>query len=135
MRPKLLYATFRNIVTINAELRMKTRIFERLGHQLRSARTARNMTQPALAQRIGRDRARISDLERDLIGNRLGRDRLTLLADICDALDLEPVLVPRANVAEIMALLGGTAPRPQGGSSGSTFDEVFVDLSDPSEDE
>lgn len=110
---------------------MSLTIFSALGAQLRALRTARGWTQPALAERLGRDRARISELERDLASNRLGRDRLTLFAEMCDAFDVVPVLVPRARAAEVLALVEapgrGAAPaapvRP-------AFDELFVELGD-----
>ncbi len=119
---------------------MKFEIFPFLGRQLRGARKARKMTQPDVALRLNRDQARISELERDLINNRLGRDRLTLMAEMCDVLDLVPVLVPR-NVANAVLtsyatnLVGGTAIRPGTLSPmPSTFDDVFVDLSDDGDD-
>ena len=84
--------------------------------------------------RLGRDRARISDFERDLANDRLGRDRLTLFTQICEALDLVPVIVPRARAAEIRALVetpeAGTARRAP---PTSTFDELFVDLDEGEE--
>ncbi|MDT9600856.1 helix-turn-helix domain-containing protein [Sphingosinicella rhizophila] len=110
---------------------MKTMIFPGLGRQLKQARARRKLTQPALGRRLGRDRARISELERDLVTNRLGRDRLTLFAEICDALDLIPVLVPRAQAGSILAAQEeGTNEFVLGRSHRSTFDEVFVDLAD-----
>ncbi|WP_284218233.1 helix-turn-helix domain-containing protein, partial [Shinella yambaruensis] len=84
---------------------MKSPIAEQLGAQLRRARKGRDLTQPALAARLGRDRARISELERDLLQARRGRDRLALLLEICDALDLAPVLVPAERLAAVQALL------------------------------
>src|SRR3546814_9611454 len=87
---------------------MEPTVFSLLGDQLRGWREKRAMTQPALAQRLGRDRARISELERDLIGGRWGRDRLTLFAEICDALDLVPVLVPRAQAPALRHQVEGT---------------------------
>ena len=115
---------------------MRPEIFHELGTQLRQARKARHLTQPQLAMRLGRDRARISDLERDLLNSRFGKDRLTLLADICDALDLVPVLVPRAQAksARAAALPAGTAP-PSKESRTSAFEDVFVDLTEEDEDE
>jgi transcriptional regulator with XRE-family HTH domain len=117
------------IYTSYTELRMKFDIFPSLGAQLRQARKNRKMTQPDLALRLGRSQARISELERDLLNNRLGRDRLTLLVEVLDALDLVPVLVPRSAVSAM------SIPKPDGpvtrlASKGTVFDEVFVDLSD-----
>ncbi|WP_026172841.1 helix-turn-helix domain-containing protein [Asticcacaulis benevestitus] len=112
---------------------MKYDIFSSLGAQLRRARKNRGMTQPDLALRLGRTQARISELERDLLSNRLGRDRLTLLVEALDALDLVPVLVPRSAVSRmVLPESGETVPWLK--STGSVFDEVFVDLSDEGED-
>lgn len=110
---------------------MKSTVLHDLGLQLRQARTRRKLTQPALAARLGRDRARISELERDLLNERPGRDRLTLLLEICDALDLQPMLVPKARAAEVRALLApGPARLPSPQAVSTAFDDVFIDLSD-----
>ena len=113
---------------------MTDSIFSILGEQLRNLRAERNWSQPALAERLGRDRARISELERDLASNRLGRDRLTLFAEICDALDVVPVLVPKARAAEVRQMV----ERSAGTTTVSApvrpaFDELFVDLGDDEE--
>ncbi|MCC2978424.1 helix-turn-helix domain-containing protein [Sphingomonas sp. PL-96] len=108
---------------------MDDTIFTTLGEQLRGFRIRRGLSQPAIAQRLGRDRARISELERDLLGSRWGRDRLTLLAEMCDALDVVPVLVPRAQAAAVRAGIDGEAPEARQ-PAGSAFDELFVDLED-----
>lgn len=102
-------------------------VFVSLGKQLRIARRRRAMSQHDLAYRVGRDKARISELERDLSANRMGRDRLTLLADLCDALDLVPLLVPKGRLVEAKRLLD---PRPPGSAPrvATVFDDVFVDL-------
>ncbi len=113
---------------------MTSTIFSTIGEQLRALRAERGWTQPALAERLGRNRARISELERDLANDRLGRDRLTLFAEICDALGVVPVLVPSARADEIRRQVS-TSPN---GSSASApvrpaFDELFVDLGDDEE--
>jgi len=108
-------------------------IFPTLGDQLKRARQRRNMTQPDLAARVGRDRARISELERDLLNGRMGRDRLTLLAEICDALDLVPVLMSRRDAATLREEAAPMRAPPLSSRPRSTFDEVFVDLADPDE--
>lgn len=114
---------------------MSVDVFSLLGEQLRAWRGKRAMTQPELARRLGRDRARISELERDLIGGRWGRDRLTLFAEICDALDLVPVLVPRAQAGAIRERVEG--PNSPGFSRPvtSAFDDSFVDLSEDEEED
>ena len=113
---------------------MVSTIFSMLGEQVRALRADRGWSQPALAKRLGRDRARISELERDLASNRMGRDRLTLFAEVCDALDVIPVLVPRARATEVRQQFERqnitnvtTVPvRP-------AFDELFIDLGDEEE--
>lgn len=110
---------------------MKSPIAENLGAQIRHARTARKLTQPDLAARLGRDRARISELERDLLNARIGRDRLALLLEICDALDLAPMLVPVEKLAAVRAVLSASATvATPAGQASNAFDDVFVDLSD-----
>jgi transcriptional regulator with XRE-family HTH domain len=111
------------------------KVLNTLGEQIKRARKSRKMTQAQLAARVGRSMPRISELERDLESNRWGRDRLTLFAEICDALDLIPLLVPRARAAEVEALLDrqralGGAHRPVP----TSFDDLFVDLGDDEED-
>lgn len=107
---------------------MAMNIFSELGSQLRGWREKRAMTQPDLAKRVGRDRARISELERDLISARWGRDRLTLFAEICDALDLVPVLVPRAQASAIRDQVETPVSPNVHQPVRSAFDELFIDL-------
>lgn len=117
-----------------AVIRMRQAILRDLGLQLKEARAKRKLTQVALAARLGRDRARISELERDLLNERHGRDRLALLLEICDALHLTPMLVPAAKASEVRTILAPTPARstlPQAPST--AFDDVFVDLSDDEE--
>ena len=85
---------------------MREDLLPLLGETLRNRRRARKMTQPMLASRVGRSTPRISDLEKDLLAGRLGKDRLGLLAEVCDALDLVPVLVPREQAQAVRRLLG-----------------------------
>jgi transcriptional regulator with XRE-family HTH domain len=109
-------------------------ILHSIGEQLKRARSKRGLSQAELAARLGRDPARISELERDLRLGRMGRDRLTLLADICDALDLLPMLVPRSRSADVRAMIG--EPRSNAGqrqAAPAAFDELFVDLHDEDE--
>lgn len=126
-----MYAEFRFYSSKNAEKRMKLSIFQSLGTQIREARVNRRLTQPALAQRLGRDRARISELERDLANERIGRDRLSLLVEICDALDLTPLLVPNSRLTAARELISPEkAPREATPAQSTAFDDLFVDLSD-----
>lgn len=106
-------------------------ILEAIGEQLQQARRKRGLSQADLALRLGRDRARISEFERALAGNRMGRDRLTLFAEICDALDLVPVIVPRARASEIRTIVEGReGDGARRRSAPSAFDDLFVDLDD-----
>jgi transcriptional regulator with XRE-family HTH domain len=115
-------------MSFRAELRIMETIFTTLGAQLLAVRKRRRLSQPDLAKRLGRDRARISELERDLASNRLGRDRLTLFAEMCDALDLVPVLVPRSRAEEVRHLIGDIRESRHTTQVPSAFDELFVDL-------
>jgi transcriptional regulator with XRE-family HTH domain len=101
-----------------------------MGLALKLRRKQRNMTQPMLAARVGRSTPRISELERDLMQGKAGRDRLGLLAEVCDALDLVPMLVPRERATAIHRVLqeGQAANAPV--APRRVFDEVYVDLSD-----
>ena len=104
--------------------------FASLGRQIRQERLKADMSQRELASRVGRNAVRISEFERDLLKDRWGRDRLTLLVEICDALSLDIVLVPRARAGEVEALVrGATSAKPQGDVT-SAFDDLFVDLGD-----
>lgn len=109
-------------------------ILRALGEQIKAARRRRGMTQPALAGRVGRTQARISEFERDLTTGRMGRDRLTLLVEICDALNLTPILVSQNQVEAVRQILNAAGPSPSGREP-ITFDEVFVDLSDSEDDQ
>ena len=109
-------------------------IFKSLGEQLKSARKRRGLSQGALAARVGRSSTRVSELERELASDRLGRDRLTLFAEICDALDLVPILVPRSRAEQVERTLQRQEPGTSGrGMHTTPFDELFVDLGDDSE--
>lgn len=109
---------------------MTPTVFQSLGEQLLAARKKRDLSQPALAERLGRNRARISELERDLANNRLGRDRLTLFAELCETLDLVPVLIPKSRM-ESVRLLVDDMPAPRHSTEvPRVFDELFIDLDD-----
>jgi transcriptional regulator with XRE-family HTH domain len=107
---------------------------ETLGRHLVAGRKARGLSQRAMAARVQRTPGRIAEMESDLLRGRTRRDRLTLLLDMCDSLDLVPVLVPRAQAREVEALHGlgraGTGAPAAAGSAPRVFDEVFVDLGD-----
>ena len=102
--------------------------FASLGRQIRQERLRAEMSQRDLASRVGRNAVRISEFERDLLKDRWGRDRLTLLVEICDALALDIVLVPRARATEIESLVRGTPSSMPKEDVTSAFDDLFVDL-------
>lgn len=113
------------------ELRMEQTIFFQMGEQLRLCREKRGWTQPDIATRVGRSPARISELENDLLKGRFGRDRLTLFAEMCDALNLVPILVPRDRAAAVRGIASEKGRRIQPPETpGSAFDDLFIDLGD-----
>jgi len=109
---------------------MRTDFFPTFGEAIRAERRRRGLNQTELANRVGRATSRISELERDLTTGRLGKDRLTLLAEICDALDLVPVLVSRDQAQSGSHRTVAPTGHQVSGPRPSVFDEVFVDLSD-----
>lgn len=114
---------------------MRTDLYTKMGEALRSRRRARGWSQPDLAGRLGRARARISELEGDLLHARAARDRLNLLVEACDALDLVPILVPRERVSAVERLLTETPSKKIALTPTRAFDDLFVDLSEEGEDE
>ncbi|WP_447932827.1 helix-turn-helix domain-containing protein [Sphingopyxis fribergensis] len=115
---------------------MEKTIFSDLGQQLRSLRETRGWTQLDISSRVGRSPTRISEFERDLASERLGRDRLTLFAAMCDALGVIPVLVPEARVAAVRNIIAERHQRIHSSEpAGSAFDDLFVDLGDEDEDD
>jgi len=113
---------------------MRDEFLTAMGDTLRARRRSRGLTQPQLAGRLGRSASRISELERDLLDGRVGKDRLGLLAEVCDALQLVPILVPLERAQEISRALD-TSPSEVPGAVRRAFDDLFVDLSDPSDPE
>lgn len=114
---------------------MNLAIFSDLGRQLRILREQRDWTQPDMASRVGRSPARISELERDLLNVRWGRDRLTLFAEMCDALGVVPILVPQERAMSVRDMIGASAKHVHSSEApGSAFDDLFVDLGDNDED-
>lgn len=109
---------------------MRDPLLPRLGAALRQARLSRGLTQAQVAHRVGRAMPRISELESDLLHNRPGRDRLALLADVCDALGLALVAVPRERLERVEVLLDVAATSRQVPERPSVFDELFIDLSE-----
>ncbi|HWU13749.1 MAG TPA: hypothetical protein VN157_07025 [Caulobacter sp.] len=109
---------------------MRDPILPRLGAAIRQARRRRSFGQAELAVRLGRPVPRISELETGLLRGRLGRDRLSLLAEVCDALDLVLVAAPREALHKVEAALADEPVRAVPPNQATVFDEVFVDLSD-----
>lgn len=116
---------------------MKSQIFTMLGEALRTARKTKGLTQSQLAKRLGREQGRVSELETDLARGRMGKDRLTLLVEMCDALDLVPVLLPRAEALSRTQVspAPGSPPLSAHVAPRSAFDELFIDLGEDEEDE
>jgi transcriptional regulator with XRE-family HTH domain len=108
-----------------------------LGAHLVEGRKAKGFSQREIARMVQRSPTRIAELESDLLKERSHRDRLALVIDLCDALDLIPMLVPRSRVGEVDRLLGrGTADAPAvAGIARSVYDELFVDLGEDDEEE
>lgn len=113
---------------------MEENIFKVLGEQLLRLRNKRGWSQSALALRVGRDRARISELERDLAGARWGRDRLTLFAEVCDAMGVVPVIVPRSQAAALRRQIEGGKAVEYRQPLTTQFEELFVDLGEDDEE-
>jgi hypothetical protein len=109
---------------------------ETLGRHLVAGRKARGRSQRTMAARVQRAPGRIAELESDLLQGRPHRDRLTLLLELCDSLDLVPMLVPRSRAREVEAMLGfaETGTPMAAGAAPRVFDEVFVDLGDDEDD-
>lgn len=113
---------------------MDADMLTRLGQALRSRRQARHLSQLQLAERVARSRARISEMESDLLNGRPSKDRLGLLLEVCDALGLELVLVPRDRLGVVRHLLAEDLPRSSNPAPRPLFEELFVDLGDDDED-
>jgi len=113
---------------------MRTDFLTRMGETLRARRQERGLSQPDMAHRLGRSRARITELEVDLLHGRVGRDRLGLLAEACDALDLIPILVPRERTQAVQRLMENTPNQRIALTSKRAFDDLFVDLADEAEE-
>ena len=84
-----------------------------LGSHLVEGRKAKGLSQREVARRVQRSPTRVAELEADLLKERSHRDRLALVIDLCDTLDLIPMLVPRSRAGEVDRLLGrGNADAP-----------------------
>jgi transcriptional regulator with XRE-family HTH domain len=112
-------------------------IAQSLGRHLVESRRALGLSQREVARRVQRSPTRVAELEADLLKERSHRDRLALVIDLCDTLDLIPMLVPRSRAREVETLLGhGRSGAPAAAATArQVFDEVFVDLGNDDEDE
>lgn len=104
----------------------------RLGDQIERYREQRGWTLRELSKRVGRDPARLSEIES-------GRANPSIdnLVDLGEALGLEIVLVPRERLAEALGLAGNPAsalpsvpPTPS-----SLLDELLIEGDDDPEDD
>jgi predicted transcriptional regulator len=75
--------------------------------QLRAARRERKITQKALGERLGLPQSHVSAIEAGKVD-----PRLSSVLELARLLDLEPMLVPRARVPAVRALLDGTPDEP-----------------------
>ncbi len=84
---------------------------EHLAAALKSARRAAGLSQRALGARTGLPQGHVSRIEAGAVD-----PRLTSFVELARALGLEPVLVPRARLTAVRAVLRGArgpaAPRP-----------------------
>lgn len=101
-----------------------------LSGQIRERLFEREMTQTVLATWVHRSPARISELLRSLDGDSRKQDRLSLLQDIAEVLQMQLVLAPREKLDAVMQAIGPSRdatmslePAPP-----SMFDELFIDL-------
>ena len=101
-----------------------------LSRQIRERLFDREMTQTVLANQVHRSPARISELLRSLDKDVRKQDRLGLLQDIAEVLQMEIALVPRDRSDQVMQALGdsGDAAMSLDPASRSIFDELFIDL-------
>lgn len=101
-----------------------------LSDQIRKRLFDREMTQTALASCVHRSPARISELLRSLDDDVRKQDRLGLLQDLAEVLQMELVLVPRDKSDEVMQALGPgrNATMSLEPAAPSVFDELFINL-------
>jgi len=78
-----------------------------INEQLRDARRGRQLSQQALGARVGLPQSHISAIETGKVD-----PRLSSILGIARQLDLEPLLVPRALVPAVRALLAGEPEAP-----------------------
>ncbi|HEX4447077.1 MAG TPA: helix-turn-helix transcriptional regulator [Polyangiaceae bacterium] len=78
-----------------------------LPEQLRAARRERKLSQKDLGARLGLPQSHVSAIE----GGKVD-PRLSSVLELARQLDLEPMLIPRARVPAVRALLTGTPDEP-----------------------
>lgn len=102
----------------------------RLGHQIAQLREQRGWTLRDLSRRIGRDPARMSEIESGRANPSV--DNLT---DLGAAMDVEIVFVPRSRLSEVLDWTGSrefSVPVPA--KLPSLLDEILVEGDDDPED-
>jgi len=75
--------------------------------QIREARRARKLSQKALGKRLGLPQSHVSAIEGGHVD-----PRLSSVQEMARSLDLEPMLIPRALVPAVQALLTGRPEQP-----------------------
>lgn len=101
---------------------------QHIGAQLAARRKANNWTLKDVAVRTGRQSSRISEME-------TGKANSTLdaLVQVGEVMGLRLLYVPDDRVAEVLALLGQSAPPPSWARPPhSVFEELFIP--DPEDD-
>lgn len=95
---------------------------QRIGAQLAARRKERKWTVKDVAARTGRQPSRVSEME-------TGRANSTVdaLVQVGEVMGLRLIFVPDDRMADVMALLGQSAPRPPHATvPRSVFDELFI---------
>jgi predicted transcriptional regulator len=78
-----------------------------LPEQLRAVRRERKLSQKALGARLGLPQSHVSAIEAGKVD-----PRLSSVLELARQLDLEPMLIPRARVPAVRALLAGASDEP-----------------------
>lgn len=104
----------------------------RLGDQIERYREQHGWTLRDLSKRVGRDPARLSEIES-------GRANPSLdnLVDLGEALGLEIVLIPRERLAEVLSLTGNKATTLPSvpATPSNLLDELLIQGDDDPEDD
>ncbi|MCL2449291.1 MAG: helix-turn-helix domain-containing protein, partial [Polyangiaceae bacterium] len=79
----------------------------RLAEQLKAARLACKLSQKAVGERLGLPQSHVSAIENGKVD-----PRLSSVVELARVLDLEPMLIPRAHVLAVRALVAGEPDAP-----------------------